>query len=78
MSPTRQDISSEKERKNKNTSKKKKSKAKKDKIKIDRIEVCKVNPKILPPDAEFRGYQNVVVQEIVIKTDNVEYKKEIY
>jgi len=73
-----EDISSEKERKTQNPSKKKKSKAKKHKIKIDRIEVCKVDKSILPPDAEFKGYQDVTVQELLIKTDNVEYKKEIY
>ncbi len=73
-----EDISSEEERKSKNTPKEKKSKAKKHKIKIDRVEVCKVDKSILPDDAEFKGYQNVVVQEIIIKTENVEYKKEIY
>nr|QNO48808.1 hypothetical protein IMBEDNDK_00018 [Methanosarcinales archaeon ANME-2c ERB4] len=72
------DISSEEERKPKNTPKNKKPKTKKDKIKIDRVEVCEVDKGILPDDAEFKGYQSVVVQEIVIKTDNVEYKKEIY
>ncbi len=40
--------------------------------------MCKVDQKLLSDDAEFKGYQNVVAQEIVIKTDNVEYKKEIY
>jgi hypothetical protein len=65
------EISSEEERKSQKTSKKKKSKAKKHKIKIDRIEVCKVDQNILPDDAEFKGYQDVVVQEILIKTDNV-------
>jgi len=73
-----EDFSSEEERKPKNIPNEKKSKAKKHKIKIDRIEVCKVDQKLLPDDAAFKGYQNVVVQEIVIKTDNVEYKKEIY
>jgi len=73
-----EDISSEEERKPKNILKKKKSKAKKHKIKIDRVEVCKVDKSLLPNDAEFKGYQSVVVQGIVIKTDNVEYKKEIY
>ena len=73
-----EDISSEEERKFRNTPKEKKSKAKKHKIKIDRTEVCKVDQKLLPDDAEFKGYQNVVVQEIVIKTENVEYMKEIY
>ena len=32
----------------------------------------------LPADAEFKGYERVVVQEILIKTDNVEYKKEVF
>lgn len=73
-----EDFSSEKERKPRNISNEKKSKAKKHKIKIDRTEVCKVDQNILPDDAEFKGYQNVVVQEIVIKTENIEYKKEIY
>jgi hypothetical protein len=40
--------------------------------------VCEVDKNILPDDAEFKGYQSVVVQEIIIKTDNVEYRKEIY
>ena len=72
------DISSEEERKPKNSPKNKKPKTKKDKIKIDRVVVCEVDKDILPDDAEFKGYQNVVVQEIIIKTDNIEYRKEIY
>ena len=72
------DISSEEERKPKNPPKNKKPKTKKDKIKIDRVVVCEVDKDILPDDAVFKGYQSVVVQEIIIKTDNVEYKKEIY
>jgi len=72
------DISSEEERKPKNTPKNKKPKTKKDKIKIDRVVVCEVNKDILPDDAVFKGYQDVVVQEITIKTDNTEYRKEIY
>jgi len=40
--------------------------------------VCKVDKSILPDDAEFKGYQSMVVQEIIIKTDNVKYMKEIY
>jgi hypothetical protein len=72
------DISSEEERKPKNTPKNKKPKTKKDKIKIDRVVVCEVDKDILPDDAVFKGYQDVVVQEIIIKTDNIEYRKEIY
>ncbi|NIA11996.1 MAG: hypothetical protein GWP10_20320 [Nitrospiraceae bacterium] len=73
-----EDISSEEERKPKNTPKNKKPKTKKPKIKIDRVEVCEVDKDILPDDAEFKRYQSVVIQKIIIKTDNVEYKKEIY
>jgi hypothetical protein len=72
------DISSEQERKSRKEPSEKKSKAKKHKIKIDRTEICPVDKSILPDDAEFKGYQKVVVQELVLKTDNVEYKKEVY
>jgi hypothetical protein len=72
------DISSENERKKQEPPKPKKSKTKKDKIKIDRTEICRVNKADLPDDAEFKGYQDLVVQGIIIKTDNVEYKKEVY
>jgi hypothetical protein len=72
------DISSEEERKPKNAPKNKKPKTKKDKIKIDRVVVCEVNKDILPDDATFKGYKDVVVQEIIIKTDNIMYMKEMY
>lgn len=45
-------------------------------ITIDREEVLRVNPAILPPDAEFKGYEPVVVQDIRIQTDNVRFLKE--
>ena len=72
------DLSQEKERKQREGKKKKKSKRKKEKIPIDRTEVCKVDLSKLPADAEFKGYESVVVQEILIKTDNVEYMKEVF
>jgi len=72
------DISSEDERKRLDPPKEKKSKAKIPKIKIDCTEVCKVDPSILPEDAQFKGYKSVIVQEISIKTKNTEYKKEVY
>jgi len=71
-------ISSEKQRKQRKPKKKKKSKSKKQNIRIDRTEVCKVDPSKLPADAEFKGYDPVLVQEIIITTDNVEYRKEIF
>jgi len=74
----KQDFSSEKERKEREVDKKKKSKSIKENIKIDRSEICEVDPSKLPADAEFSRYESVVVQEILIKTDNVEYKKEVF
>jgi Transposase IS66 family len=73
-----QDISSEKERKVPILKEKRKSKAKNHKIKIDRIERCKVDKDKLPADAIFKGYRSVIVQDIIIRTDNIEFQKEIY
>ncbi len=72
----KRDISSRK-----NLKKKKKKKFKKKKvgtIKIDREMVCKVDKTELPDDAIFKGYQETVVQDIVVKTDNINFKKEVY
>jgi len=52
--------------------------SKKAKIKIDRKEVAKVRAEELPGDAQFKGYVDVVVQDIVVKTDNVLFRKEKY
>ena len=73
-----QNFSSEKERKQRKEKKNKKPKSKKENILIDRSEVCEVDHSKLPADAEFKGYESVLVQEILIKTDNVEYKKEVF
>lgn len=48
------------------------------KVKIDREEVLTVDPAQLPADAEFKGYEDCVVQDIVIHTDNVLFRKEKY
>ena len=73
-----ENISSEKDRKAREKKNEKKSKAKKHKIKIDRTEVCEVDKSGLPQDAVFKGHESVIVQEILIKTDNVEYKREVF
>ena len=70
-------VSSEKDRKQRE-GKEEKPKSKKKNIPINRTEICKVDPSILPADAEYRGYEPVLVQEILITTDNVEYRKEIF
>jgi hypothetical protein len=67
------DYSSERERRK---PKKRKKASKVTKIKIDREEVVRVDPAQLPPDAEFKGYEDVVVQDIKLETDNVLFRKE--
>ncbi|MBT9438857.1 MAG: transposase [Desulfobacterales bacterium] len=47
-------------------------------IQIDREEKCAVDTKQLPKNAQFKGYEDKVVQDLIIKTDNVRFKREIY
>lgn len=67
--------SSEKERAETNQRTKR---SKLDRVRIDREEVLKVDRASLPPDAEFKGYEDVVVQELRVCTDNVKFRKEKY
>ncbi len=43
---------------------------------IDRDEVLKVNPTLLPPDAEFKEYVPVVVQDAHLQTETIRFLKE--
>lgn len=52
--------------------------AKLDQIQITREELCPVDGSVLPEDAFFTGYDEKVVQDLVIKADNVRFKKEVY
>ncbi|MDM8559068.1 hypothetical protein [Candidatus Parabeggiatoa sp. HSG14] len=78
------DISSEEERKNaeqrnpKSKNDPRNRKPKQSKIKIDRYEICHVDKKELPEDAIFKGHKDYVVQDIIIKTENVKYSREVY
>ncbi len=45
-------------------------------IAIDREEVRRIDPACLPPDAQFKGYVDVVVQDVVFATENVRFRKE--
>ena len=47
-------------------------------IEIDREQVVEVDQAMLPADAEFKGYEDVVVQDILLKTDNVCFHKQKY
>ncbi len=49
-----------------------------ERVRIDREEVLKLDRTSLPPDAQFKGYEDVVVQELRIGTDNVKFRKEKY
>jgi Transposase IS66 family len=45
-------------------------------IPIDREQVVQVDPDRLPPDAAFKGYEDVVVQDVIFRTENVLFHKE--
>ena len=47
-------------------------------ISIDREQTCFVDKEQLPDDAESKGYKPKVVQDAVIKTDNVLFKREVF
>lgn len=47
-------------------------------IVIDREQTLRVDRTLLPPDAEFKGYDDVVVQDVIIRTDNVLFHKEVF
>lgn len=48
------------------------------KIKIDREHICSLDKNGLPDDLIFKGYEDVIVQNIIIKTDNVKYRRAVY
>jgi hypothetical protein len=47
-------------------------------IHIDREAVIVVDRASLPADAEYKGYEDVVVQDMVVKTDNICFHREKY
>src|SRR5215210_3976606 len=52
--------------------------AKRATITVDREQTLLLDRAILPADAEFKGYQDVLVQDLVIHTDNVLFHKEVF
>jgi hypothetical protein len=69
------DHSSEQER---HRPKKRRRRRKTQQIRIDREEKLQIERSELPEDAEFKGYEAVIIQDLVIKTDNVRFLKEKY
>ena len=73
------DHSSEDERKPKVPGKPdKKPRGNKNKLKITRKKICPVDPTLLTKDAIFKGYQRVVVQDLILSTETIEFRKEVY
>jgi hypothetical protein len=67
--------SSEKER---HTPKKHTKSSKNQNIKVDRISIVDYPASELPADAQFKGYEEVIIQDIALKTDNVLFRKQKY
>ena len=78
----KQDISSEKDRKRLQATRSERGDSprptKRETIRIDRTETCPINRDELPADAVFKGYENVIIQELRIIPDNVEYRREVF
>jgi hypothetical protein len=73
--PSRVDYSSEKERRKPKAHQKR---AKKANLEIHREQTLAVDKANLPADAEFKGYEDVVVQDLIFRADNVCFHKEKY
>ena len=69
------DLSSEKERRE---TKPRHKESKQSAIRIDRVEVVKVEKEGLPQDAQFKGYVESIVQDIIFRTENIKFRKEKY
>jgi hypothetical protein len=67
--------SSEKERQTKQPRKRRR---KRDTVRIDREMILEVDRAMLPPDAVFKGYDEVVVEDLLVRTDNVLFRKEVF
>jgi hypothetical protein len=67
------DLSSEQER---HQPRQRTKRRKRDVVQIDREQTLRVERALLPPDAEFKGYDEVLVQDLVVHTDNVLFRKE--
>jgi hypothetical protein len=51
---------------------------KQDRLRIDRAERVAVDPATLPADAVFKGYETVVVQDLVLRTDVIAFELEVW
>jgi transposase IS66 family protein len=51
---------------------------KQDRVRVDRTERVVVDPATLPADAELKGYERVVVQDLVLHTDTVAFELAVW
>jgi hypothetical protein len=51
---------------------------KQDRVRVDRTERVVVDPATLPADAELKGYERVVVQDLVLRTDTVAFEVAVW
>jgi hypothetical protein len=70
-----QDYSSERERQQR-TPRERRSKL--EQIEVTREEVVALAPEAVPADAIFKGYEEVVIQDLTLAPDNVRFRKEKY
>jgi hypothetical protein len=73
--PPQSNYSSEQERRKPKARQKRSKKAT---IKIHREQTLEVDKASLPADAEFKGHEDVVVQDVIFRADNVCFHKEKY
>lgn len=69
------DHSSEKER---HKRKRHKKNSKNVDLKISREEIVEIDRATLPADAQLKGYEEVVIQDLLLKTENVRFRKQKY
>lgn len=73
---SRTDYSSEQERRS--APKRWQKRGKQDRVRIDRTERVAVDPATLPADAVFKGYETVVVQDLVLRTDTIAFELAVW
>jgi hypothetical protein len=49
-----------------------------DQIRIDRVERRTVDPGTLPADAVYKGIETITVQDLILRTDNVQFELEVW
>jgi Transposase IS66 family len=58
------------------TPKKRQPRRKQAHLTITREQICRLDRATLPPDAQFKGYEDVVVQDLRIEADTIRFRKE--